>query len=159
MIQQPLKVYNESNAEFESLLNEDLSQRSIQENTIIKGRVEKIEDKFITIDVKGKSSGMIDKSELSREELDNLKVDGGASNNNLLMQIQSNFLQANVIRPKITETTALGVAFFAGLASGFWESIDEIKSVWEVEKQFSPQKNKNDLLVIYNWEERIKKVL
>ena len=75
MIQQPLKVYNESNAELEALLNDDLSQRTVQENTIIKGRVEKIEDKFITIDVKGKSSGMIDKSELSREELDNLVVD------------------------------------------------------------------------------------
>jgi glycerol kinase len=95
----------------------------------------------------------------SGRTFNNLKVDGGASNNNLLMQIQSNLLQANVIRPKITETTALGVAFFAGLASGFWESIDEIKTVWEVEKQFSPQKNKNDLLVISNWEERIKKVL
>jgi len=76
LIQQPLKVYNESNAELEALLNDDLSQRTVQENTIIKGRVEKIEDKFITIDVKGKSSGMIDKSELSREELDNLAVDG-----------------------------------------------------------------------------------
>lgn len=76
MIQQPLKVYNESNAELEALLNDDLSQRTVQENTIIKGRVEKIEDKFITIDVKGKSSGMIDKSELSSEELDNLAVDG-----------------------------------------------------------------------------------
>jgi len=95
----------------------------------------------------------------SGRTFNNLKVDGGASNNNLLMQIQSNLLQANVIRPKITETTALGVAFFAGLASGFWESIDQLKSVWEVEKQFSPQKNKNDLLVISNWEERIKKVL
>tara|TARA_B110000881_G_C18594577_1_gene530390 strand:+ start:31 stop:1506 length:1476 start_codon:yes stop_codon:yes gene_type:complete len=89
----------------------------------------------------------------------NLKVDGGASNNNLLMQIQSNLLQANVIRPKVTETTALGVAFFAGLASGFWKSIDEIKNIWEVEKQFSPQKIEKDLLVISNWEERIKKVL
>lgn len=76
MIQQPLKVYNESNAEFEALLNEDLSKRSVQENTIVTGRVEKIEDKFITIDVKGKSSGMIDKTELSREELENLKVGG-----------------------------------------------------------------------------------
>ena len=95
----------------------------------------------------------------SGRTFNNLKVDGGASNNNLLMQIQSNLIQANVIRPKITETTALGVAFFAGLASGFWESIDQVKSVWEVEKQFSPQKNKNDLLVISNWEERIKKVL
>jgi Ribosomal protein S1 len=76
LIQQPLKVYNESNAEFEALLNEDLSQRSVQENTIVTGRVEKIEEKFITIDVKGKSSGMIDKTELSREELENLKVGG-----------------------------------------------------------------------------------
>ena len=74
MIEQPLKVYNNNNAEFEALLNKDLSQRSVKENTIVKGRVEKIEEKFITIDVKGKSSGMIDKTELSREELENLKV-------------------------------------------------------------------------------------
>lgn len=74
MIEQPLKVYNNANAEFEALLNEDLSQRSVKENTIVKGRVEKIEEKFITIDVKGKSSGMIDKTELSREEIENLKV-------------------------------------------------------------------------------------
>ena len=74
MIEQPLKVYNNNNAVFEALLNKDLSQRSVKENTIVKGRVEKIEEKFITIDVKGKSSGMIDKTELSREELENLKV-------------------------------------------------------------------------------------
>ena len=74
MIEQPLKVYNNANAEFEALLNEDLSQRSVKENSIVKGRVEKIEEKFITIDVKGKSSGMIDKTELSREEIENLKV-------------------------------------------------------------------------------------
>jgi len=74
LIEQPLKVYNNANAEFEALLNEDLSQRSVKENTIVKGRVEKIEEKFITIDVKGKSSGMIDKTELSREEIENLKV-------------------------------------------------------------------------------------
>jgi len=74
LIEQPLKVYNNNNAEFEALLNKDLSQRSVKENTIVKGRVEKIEEKFITIDVKGKSSGMIDKTELSREELENIKV-------------------------------------------------------------------------------------
>ena len=76
MIEQTLKVYNNGNAEFEALLNEDLSQRSVKENSIVKGKIEKIEEKFITIDVKGKSSGMIDKTELSREELDNLKVGG-----------------------------------------------------------------------------------
>ena len=89
----------------------------------------------------------------------NLKVDGGASNNNLLMQIQSNLLQANVIRPKVTETTALGVAFFAGLASGFWNSIDDIKGIWEIEKKFDPQILEKDKMVISNWENRIKKVL
>ena len=88
-----------------------------------------------------------------------LKVDGGASNNNLLMQIQSNLLQANVIRPKVTETTALGVAFFAGLASGFWNSIDDIKGIWEIEKKFDPQILEKDKMVISNWENRIKKVL
>ena len=88
-----------------------------------------------------------------------LKVDGGASNNNLLMQIQSNLLQTQVIRPKITETTALGVAFFAGLASGFWNSIDEIKGIWEIDKKFDPQVLEKDKIVISNWEARIKKVL
>jgi len=76
LIEQTLKVYNNGNEEFEALLNEDLSQRSVKENSIVKGKIEKIEEKFITIDVKGKSSGMIDKTELSREELDNLKVGG-----------------------------------------------------------------------------------
>ncbi len=90
---------------------------------------------------------------------DKLKVDGGASNNNLLMQIQSNLLQAQVIRPKITETTALGVAFFSGLATGFWSSIDEIKNIWEVEKKFDPQLLEYDKKVVSNWESRIKKVL
>ena len=95
----------------------------------------------------------------SGTRFDKLKVDGGASNNNLLMQIQSNLLDVKVIRPKITETTALGVAFFAGLASGFWSSIDQVKSIWEVEHEFSPKRSENDKKIILNWEERIKKVL
>ena len=53
-----------------------------------------------------------------------LKVDGGASNNDLLMQIQANLLNTKVVRPKTTETTALGAAFFAGLATGYWESME-----------------------------------
>jgi glycerol kinase len=95
----------------------------------------------------------------SGTKFDKLKVDGGASNNNLLMQIQSNLLDTQVIRPKITETTALGVAFFAGLASGFWSSIEEVKSIWEMEREFSPNKSENDKKIIDNWESRIKKVL
>jgi glycerol kinase len=94
----------------------------------------------------------------SGTKFNNLKVDGGASNNNLLMQIQSNFLNSNVIRPKVTETTALGVAFFSGLATGFWSSIDELKGIWEIDKEFIPNPSKDDITVIKNWEFRIKKV-
>uniref|UniRef100_UPI00402679A8 glycerol kinase GlpK n=1 Tax=Prevotella sp. TaxID=59823 RepID=UPI00402679A8 len=70
-----------------------------------------------------------------------LKVDGGASRNNLLMQFQANLLGINVVRPKITETTALGVAYLAGLAVGFWENIDELRQQWQVERTFEPVKD------------------
>ncbi len=68
----------------------------------------------------------------------NLKVDGGASRNNLLMQFQSDILATEVLRPRITETTALGAAYLAGLATGFWPSLDEIKAQWQVERTFDP---------------------
>lgn len=83
------------------------------------------------------------------------KVDGGASENNLLMQIQSNFLNKIVVRPKITETTALGAAFFAGLAVGFWPSIDSLKSIWKKDISFSPNKDKNIDRTIELWNQRI----
>lgn len=70
--------------------------------------------------------------------LTELKVDGGASRNNLLMQYQSNLLGIKVVRPKITETTALGAAYLAGLAVGFWKDIDEVKKQWQVERTFEP---------------------
>ena len=70
--------------------------------------------------------------------LANLKVDGGASRNNLLMQFQSDILGCEVLRPRITETTALGAAYLAGLAVGYWESIGEIQSQWQVERVFTP---------------------
>src|SRR6185295_19063183 len=62
--------------------------------------------------------------------LSELRVDGGASVNNLLMQFQSDLIGVKVIRPKITETTALGAAYLAGLAVDFWESCEEITSLW-----------------------------
>lgn len=67
-----------------------------------------------------------------------LKVDGGASRNNLMMQFQSDILGARVVRPKITETTALGAAYLAGLATGFWKSMDEIRTQWQSERVFTP---------------------
>ena len=87
-----------------------------------------------------------------------LKVDGGASNNSLLMQIQSNLLGVNVIRPKTTETTALGAAFFAGLASGFWASLEKLSSVWDIDTEFNPIENEETLSIINNWEKRILKM-
>ena len=72
-------------------------------------------------------------------ELAELKVDGGASRNNLLMQFQADVLGTSVIRPQVTETTALGAAYLAGLAVGYWESIDHIKSQWAVDTEFTPK--------------------
>jgi glycerol kinase len=67
-----------------------------------------------------------------------LRVDGGASANNLLMQFQSDILQLQVIRPKIVETTALGAAYLAGLATGFWTSREEVQSSWQIDRTFEP---------------------
>ena len=68
-----------------------------------------------------------------------LRVDGGATVNNALMQFQSDLLQANVVRPKITETTALGAAYLAGLAVKYWTSMNDIKDQWKEDRTFSPQ--------------------
>ena len=87
-----------------------------------------------------------------------LKVDGGGSTNNLLMQIQSNLLEVDVVRPETTETTALGAAFFAGLASGFWDSIESLKKAWNINKKFKPIKNEETQNIITLWEKRVKKV-
>ncbi len=70
-----------------------------------------------------------------------LRVDGGASANNLLMQFQADIINTRVIRPKIIETTALGAAYLAGLATGFWEDMDEIRKQWQPDKQFEPVLN------------------
>jgi glycerol kinase len=71
--------------------------------------------------------------------LKELRVDGGASANNLLMQMQADFSGVPVVRPKVTETTALGAAYLAGLAVGFWSGVDEIASQWQVDRRFEPQ--------------------
>ena len=88
-----------------------------------------------------------------------LKVDGGASNNNLLMQIQSDLLNTNVVRPKTTETTALGVAFLAGLATGFWKDIPSLKSLWIEDRSFEPNQENDSEQLVELWDKRIKKVL
>ncbi len=71
--------------------------------------------------------------------LKELRVDGGAAANNLLMQMQADFSGVPVVRPVVTETTALGAAYLAGLAVGFWSDTDEIASQWQVDRRFEPQ--------------------
>lgn len=68
-----------------------------------------------------------------------LRVDGGATANNLLMQFQSDILHTNVVRPTVVETTALGAAYLAGLAVGYWSGTEDIQQQWQMERVFSPQ--------------------
>jgi glycerol kinase len=77
--------------------------------------------------------------EESRHPLSALRVDGGASQNDLLMQLQADLLDVPVIRPRMVESTALGAAFLAGLAVGYWKSRDEIGRAWKVDRKFSPR--------------------
>ncbi len=87
-----------------------------------------------------------------------LRADGGAVVNNLLMQIQSNVIGKKVIRPMITETTALGAAYLAGLAIGYWKSIHEIKKQWQIEKVFEPETSLSGLdEMIQNWEKALER--
>ena len=70
--------------------------------------------------------------------LTELKVDGGASRNNLMMQFQADILDTAVIRPEVTETTAMGACYLAGLAVGYWDSLEEIRQQWKAERTFTP---------------------
>jgi glycerol kinase len=93
-------------------------------------------------------------------ELCELKVDGGAARNNLLMQFQSDLLSTRVIRPQVTETTALGAAYLAGLAVGYWDSIDEIKQQWQAEHVFEPTAEREHIeKAVEGWHDAVRRVL
>ncbi|MGZ8541041.1 MAG: glycerol kinase GlpK [Chitinophagaceae bacterium] len=86
-----------------------------------------------------------------------VRVDGGATVNNQLMQFQSDILNTQVIRPQVTETTALGAAYLAGLAVGYWSSIDELQQYWQKDKAFTPSmkdEKRNELQK--NWKKAVK---
>jgi glycerol kinase len=86
-----------------------------------------------------------------------LRVDGGATVNNQLMQFQSDILNTKVVRPKVTETTALGAAYLAGLAIGYWKNVEEIQQQWQVDKSFSPvmdEGKRNEL--VKGWQRAVK---
>lgn len=80
----------------------------------------------------------------SGKQSSELRVDGGAVANNALMQFQADIFGSSVIRPKILETTALGAAYLAGLAVGYWSGIDELKKQWAVERKFEPTMDKKE---------------
>ncbi len=88
--------------------------------------------------------------------LEELRVDGGASKNDLLMQFQADILGVPVVRPKVTETTALGAAYLAGLATGFWKSKDEIATIWEEDKRFEPKMSESERQTLLDgWDEAV----
>ncbi|MBC7331503.1 MAG: glycerol kinase GlpK [Synergistetes bacterium] len=89
-----------------------------------------------------------------------LRVDGGAVNNNFLMQFQADILGTNVVRPVIQETTALGAAYLAGLAVGYWSSQDEIANMWKVDRKFNPQMDETTREKLYGaWKEAVNRSL
>jgi glycerol kinase len=91
-------------------------------------------------------------------EVNELRVDGGASVNNLLMQIQADAIQTNVIRPKVTETTALGAAYLAGLGIGFWKDMDDIKQQWQVDNIFEPVSETTQIkTLIKDWKRAVER--
>jgi glycerol kinase len=87
--------------------------------------------------------------EVMREDsglkLTELRVDGGAAANNLLMQFQADLLGVPIVRPKVVETTALGAAYLAGLAVGFWKSRDEVQSAWQLDRTFTPSRSADEV--------------
>ncbi|MEG2787539.1 MAG: glycerol kinase GlpK [Romboutsia sp.] len=89
-----------------------------------------------------------------------LRVDGGASANNFLMQFQSDILNVNIDRPKVIETTALGAAYLAGLSVGFYKSVDEIKEKWEINTEFIPTMDEKRRMILYKgWKRAVERSL
>ena len=85
-----------------------------------------------------------------------LRVDGGATANNLLMQFQADLLSCKVIRPEVTEVTAIGAAYLAGLATGFWKSIDQIRSQWKIDSTFIAEEGLDNTARIKGWNRAVK---
>jgi len=93
----------------------------------------------------------------SEIQIKELRVDGGATQNSLLLQFQADILKADVVRPEVTEVTAIGAAYLAGLAVGFWENVEEIQKQWKINRRFEPaEDDKEDL--IKGWYRAIKAV-
>ena len=96
----------------------------------------------------------------SGENLSELRVDGGAAVNDLLMQFQADILGVPVVRPKVLETTALGAAYLAGLYTDVWKSCEEIAAQWQMDRRFSPQMSRGEAArLLARWREAVKRSL
>ena len=90
--------------------------------------------------------------------LKTFKVDGGACANDFLMQFQADMLDTPVVRPAVVETTSLGAAYLAGLAVGYWSSLEEIKENEQLDRIFQPSMSENDRMkILENWHEAVRR--
>jgi glycerol kinase len=93
-------------------------------------------------------------------ETTSLRVDGGAVKNNFLCQLQSDIIQTDIARPEVDETTALGSAYAAGLAVGYWDDLEELRSNWQVDREFSPEMHASDADEMYSkWDDAVERSL
>jgi glycerol kinase len=93
-----------------------------------------------------------------QKKMKRLRVDGGASANNLLMQMQADYLNTIVDRPQQIETTAIGAAYLAGLGVGFWKNVEEVRAIWKKDREFSPKLSVQKIkLRRASWEKAVKK--
>jgi len=91
-------------------------------------------------------------------DMQSLKVDGGAVKNNFLCQLQSDIIQTDIARPEVDETTALGSAYAAGLAVGYWDTLDELRENWQVDRTFEPEKDQAEVDKLYSrWDDAIER--
>lgn len=93
-------------------------------------------------------------------EINGLKVDGGAVKNNFLCQQQADILDANIVRPDVDETTALGSAYAAGLAVGYWDDLEELRNNWQIDQEFTPEMNTDEADAMYDrWNDAVERSL
>jgi glycerol kinase len=93
-------------------------------------------------------------------EMGALRVDGGAVSNDFLCQLQADIVRTDLVRPEVDETTALGAAYAAGLATGYWRSLDDLRENWRVDREFTPEMHTDETSVKYDrWTDAVERSL
>ncbi|MGL5268702.1 MAG: glycerol kinase GlpK [Spiroplasma sp.] len=129
-------------------------ERATRREHIVKATLESLvyQAQDIILAMKKSTKNIIDENKII------MKVDGGASNNRYVMQFQSDISNMVLIKPKISETTAMGAAYLAGLVINYWKDLDEIKNIYKVEKEYHPEMKRETANVFYQgWKEAVKR--